>query len=62
MWLQDGATVQQQAAESVAAMAEVANVFILAQVEDEIGEATVRCALEEARLVGPNHGQIKPHR
>ncbi|KAK9824912.1 hypothetical protein WJX74_005715 [Apatococcus lobatus] len=60
--LQDGACMQESAAEIVGAMAQVANVFILAQVEDEIGEATVRCALEEAELLGLKQGQVKPHR
>ena len=54
--------MQDQAAEVVAAMAQRANVFVLAQVEDEIGEATVRCALEGANLLGQGPGKIRPHR
>lgn len=39
-----------------------ANVFLVTHVIDEVGEATVRGALEDAGLVGTLEGQIKPHR
>ena len=54
--------MQDRAAEVVRAMSHVAKVFVLVPVEDEIGEATVRCALDGANLLGPQPGQIKPHR
>lgn len=37
-------------------------VYLLAHVEDDIGEAVVRGALEHAGLVGPAAGQLPPHR
>lgn len=52
-------------ADAAAVMREVlktANVYVLAHVIDDIGEATVRGALEAGGLVGPSAGQIPPHR
>lgn len=43
-------------------LAKNANVFLITHVVDDVGEATVRGALEDAGLVGPSGGQIKPHR
>lgn len=51
--------------DAAAVMREVlktANVYVLAHVIDDIGEATVRGALEAGGLVGPSAGQIPPHR
>jgi hypothetical protein len=39
-----------------------ANVYILCQVSDDIGEAAVRAALEFSGLMGPNPGQIPSQR
>ena len=39
-----------------------ANVFLVTHVIDDVGEATVRGALEDAGLVGSLEGQIRPHR
>ena len=39
-----------------------ANVFLVTHVIDDVGEATVRGALEDVGLVGTSEGQIKPHR
>lgn len=38
------------------------NLYALAHVASDVGEATVRGALEHAGLLGPNHGQLPPHR
>lgn len=39
-----------------------ASVYLITHVIDDVGEATVRGALENAGLVGSDSGQIKPHR
>lgn len=39
-----------------------ANIFLVTHVIDDVGEATVRGALEDVGLVGTSEGQIKPHR
>jgi hypothetical protein len=39
-----------------------AQVYLLAHVEGDIGEAVVRGALEHGGLVGPAAGQLPPHR
>lgn len=43
-------------------LANNAQVYLITHVVDDVGEATVRGALEDAGLIGPNPGQIKPHR
>lgn len=43
-------------------MAKLANVYVLAHVVDDVGEATVRGALEAGGLVGSAAGQIPGHR
>lgn len=60
--LQDGASVHKQAVPILHELARNANVFFLTHVIDDVGEATVRGALEDAGLVGNAEGQIKSHR
>eukprot|EP00891_Asterochloris_glomerata_P008525 jgi/Astpho2/8525/fgenesh1_pg.00125_%23_30_t len=60
--LQEGATLRSQAAAVVKEMAQVAQVYLIAHVVDDVGEATVRGALESAGLLGGGPGQIRPHR
>ncbi|KAK9817998.1 hypothetical protein WJX72_005563 [[Myrmecia] bisecta] len=60
--LQDAATLRADAAGVVREMSRAANVYIIAHVVDDIGEATVRGALEAGELVGNAPGRIKPHR
>ena len=60
--LQDAAIVRQQAVPLVLELAKSANVFLITHVIDDVGEATVRGALEDVGLVGSSEGQIKPHR
>ena len=60
--LQDSASVQQAAVPIMPELVKNANVFLVTHVIDEVGEATVRGALEDAGLVGTLEGQIKPHR
>ncbi len=59
--LQDSASVRQQAVPILLELAKNANVFLITHVID-VGEATVRGALEDVGLVGFSEGQIKPHR
>mmetsp|Transcript_30170 Transcript_30170/g.85197 ORF Transcript_30170/g.85197 Transcript_30170/m.85197 type:complete len:112 (-) Transcript_30170:5289-5624(-) len=42
-------------------MMQQSEVFLLAQVEDDIGEATVRASLEASGVIGKNPGQIPSH-
>jgi len=60
--LQDSASVRQQAVPILLELAKNANVFLITHVIDDVGEATVRGALEDVGLVGFSEGQIKPHR
>lgn len=60
--MQESATVRQAAVSILHGLAANASVYLITHVIDDIGEATVRGALENAGLVGPNPGQIKPHR
>ena len=61
--LQEGATVRTDAAEVLrAVLSAVGMVYVITHVEDDIGEATVRGALEAVGVVGSGHGQIPPHR
>ena len=50
------------AAAVVREIARGANVFVVAHVLDDIGEATVRGALEAGGLVGAAPGQVGPAR
>ncbi len=45
-----------------AVLGAVSMVYVITHVEDDIGEATVRGALEAAGLVGSRPQQIPPHR
>ena len=60
--LQESAVLREDAAAVVKEILKTANVYVLAHVIDDIGEATVRGALEAGALVGPAAGQIPPHR
>ena len=62
LWLQDSASVQQAAVPIMRELVQNANVFLVTHVIDDVGEATVRGALEDVGLVGTSEGQIKPHR
>ena len=60
--LQDSATLRAGAGTVVREMCRLAAVYIIAHVEDDVGEATVRGALEAGGIVGDGPGQIRPHR
>ncbi|CAL5224655.1 g7373 [Coccomyxa viridis] len=60
--LQESATLRPAAAEVLKEVRRTANVYIIAHVVDDLGEATVRGALEAGGLVGSGGGQIAPHR
>ena len=60
--LQEAATVVPEAVEVVKEMARTCDVFLIAHVEDDIGQAVVTGALEAADLLGNKPGQVKPHR
>ncbi len=60
--VQESAVLREDAAAVMREMLKTANVYVLAHVIDDIGEATVRGALEAGGLVGPSVGQIPPHR
>jgi len=45
-----------------AVLGAVGMVYVITHVEDDVGEATVRGALEAVGLVGSRPGQIPPHR
>ncbi|KAK9904670.1 hypothetical protein WJX75_000179 [Coccomyxa subellipsoidea] len=60
--LQESAVLRTDAAAVMREVLKTANVYVLAHVIDDIGEATVRGALEAGALVGPSAGQIPPHR
>ncbi|PNH04545.1 Peroxisome biogenesis protein 22 [Tetrabaena socialis] len=42
-------------------MCRVSDLYLIAHVEDDVGEAVVTGSLEAAGLVGPGPGQVKPH-
>lgn len=60
--MQDAATLRADAGAVVRKMCKVANLYVIAHVLDDVGEATVRGALEAGGLVGAQADQIKPHR
>lgn len=60
--LQDSASVQETAIPILRELIKHANVFLITHVIDDVGEATVRGALEDVGLVGFSAGQIKAHR
>lgn len=59
--LQEAATVRPEAVEVLQEMSRVSDVYLIAQVEDDVGQAVVTGALESAGLLGSGPGQIKPH-
>ncbi|KFM27006.1 Peroxisome biogenesis protein 22 [Auxenochlorella protothecoides] len=60
--LEDSASVMPSMIPLVLELARRVNLYALAHVASDVGEATVRGALEHAGLLGPNHGQLPPHR
>lgn len=60
--LQEAATVLPGAAELVKEVSRICDVFLIAHVEDDVGEAVVTGALEAEGLLGPGAGQVRPHR
>lgn len=60
--LEDSATMLEGAATLLQDMSGAAEVYILCHVESDIGEATVRGALEAGGVLGGKQGQIQPHR
>ena len=61
-FLQESATLRQAAVPILRELANNASVYLMTHVIDDVGEATVRGALEDAGLIGLDAGQIKPHR
>ncbi|GLC44816.1 hypothetical protein PLESTB_001210800 [Pleodorina starrii] len=59
--LQESATVRPEAVEVLQEMSRVSDVYLLAHVEDDVGEAVVTGALEAAGLLGSGPGQIRQH-
>ncbi|KAG2430180.1 hypothetical protein HXX76_010279 [Chlamydomonas incerta] len=59
--LQESASVRPEALEAVREMARVSDVYLVAHVEDDVGEAVVAGALEAAGLLGGGPGQVAPH-
>ncbi|KAG2492432.1 hypothetical protein HYH03_009375 [Edaphochlamys debaryana] len=59
--LQEAATVRPEALEVVSELARATDLYLLAHVEDDIGEAVVTGALEAAGLLGSGPGKVKPH-
>lgn len=60
--LEESATVLPAAAEVVRHMLSGASVYLLAQVDSDVGEAVVRAVLDHAGLLGRGAGQLPPHR
>jgi hypothetical protein len=60
--VQESAVLREEAAAVVREMARLVNVFVVAHVVDDVGETTVRGALEFGGLVGSGPGQIPAHR
>ena len=56
------ASVRQAAIPLLHELASNANLYLITHVVDDVGEATVQGALEDAGLIGFAPGQIKPHR
>ena len=55
--------MREEAPEVIAAVAaSVGGVYVIAHVVDDIGEATVRGALEAHGLIGAGRGQVPAHR
>ena len=60
--LSDGATLLPDAVAALRIAALHAEVFLLCQVADDVGEAAVRGALEFCGMLGPEKDQIRPQR
>ena len=60
--MQESATLRPEAADILREIARNCAVFLVAQVEDDTGEATCRGALEAGGLVGSKPGQIPAQR
>lgn len=60
--LSEEATLVPGAVEALKRCAENAELYLLTQVDDDVGEVVVRGALEHAGLVGQGKGQVPPHR
>mmetsp|Transcript_8294 Transcript_8294/g.19896 ORF Transcript_8294/g.19896 Transcript_8294/m.19896 type:complete len:256 (+) Transcript_8294:265-1032(+) len=60
--LQEGAELATGAAEVLTELSQRAQVYLLAEVEDDVGEATVRGAMEAAGLLGTGPGRVPPQR
>lgn len=59
---QDSATPRLEAVALLREVARAVELYLLAHVVDDIGEATVRGALESVGAVGDATDQVKPHR
>lgn len=60
--LEESATLKQGVAPLLQQLCSSVGVVVLAQVDSDIGEATVRGALEAADLIGNAQNQLRPHR
>lgn len=58
----EGATVIPAAATTLKHVAAHGEIFLIANVADDIGEAVVRGAIEHENILGHGRGQIAPHR
>ncbi len=59
--LQEAATVRPEAVEVLQEMSRISDVYLIAQVDDDVGQAVVTGALESAGLLGSGPGQVKAH-
>ncbi|EFJ40327.1 hypothetical protein VOLCADRAFT_84514 [Volvox carteri f. nagariensis] len=59
--LQESATVCPKALEVLQEISRVSDVYLIAHVEDDVGEAVVTGALEAAGVLGNGPGQVKQH-
>lgn len=60
--LEESATPHEESVVFVREVAKVVDLYLIAHVGDDIGEATVRGALESVGIIGQQAGQVKPHR
>ncbi|KXZ43707.1 hypothetical protein GPECTOR_82g241 [Gonium pectorale] len=59
--LQESATVRPDAGELLRELAMLTDVYLIAHVADDVGEALATGALEAAGLLGSGPGQVRPH-
>lgn len=59
--LQEGATLRPAAVEVLRELAACCDTYVLAQVQDDVGQAVMLGALEASGLVGCGPGQVLPH-